>query len=192
MTAEGSQQETPSRPFALLEAGLAILLTCTAIALTFAMPELIAEGGISAAQDFLRLSPVFFPEVTFGVLSALGLIFTASALRQLSAAEPSTEELGTDILRRVVFVFVISLLYPFILPWLGYGLTTALLIGSMTLFLGNRVWWQVLLFSVATPVVIRFVFERLLKISLPSAEIDAIDGVEEALMQFLARLLLTR
>jgi len=191
MAAEANSQEAPSRPFALLEAGLAIFMTCAAIALTYTMPELIAEGGIPAAQDFLRLSPVFFPELTFGVLSALGVVYSAIALRQLAAAGPSGEDLGTDILGRVIIVFVLSMLYPVIMPWFGYGLTTLLLVGAMTVFLGNRVWWQVLLFSAGTPVLIRFIFERLLKISLPSADIDAIDAVEEALMQFLSRLLLS-
>jgi hypothetical protein len=93
------------------------------------------------------------------------------------------EESGT--LQRVLTLYSIALIYPFLLPSLGYVVSTIFLMGGMTLYLGTRIWWQVLSFAVLTPITIRFVFERLLSISLPRSDFDFIANTEEGLMQVL-------
>ena len=60
--------------------------------------------------------------------------------------------------------------------------------GGMTVFLGTRVWWQIIAFGVLVPVAIRFIFERLLSISLPNAVFEKLEAIEEALMQLLLQL----
>ena len=183
------EEKTPNIPnrslviMALVEGGG---VTLGALTLYAIMPSLIAQGGIPEAQtDFLRLSPVFFPRLAFAILTGLSLTYFISTARLLKQADEGSvfEESGT--LQRVLTLYSIALIYPFLLPSLGYVVSTIFLMGGMTLYLGTRIWWQVLSFAVLTPITIRFVFERLLSISLPRSDFDFIANTEEGLMQVL-------
>jgi len=183
------EEKTPNIPnrslviMALVVGGGA---TLGALPLYAIMPSLIAQGGIPEAQtDFLRLSPVFFPRLAFAILTGLSLTYFISTARLLKQADEGSvfEESGT--LQRVLTLYSIALIYPFLLPSLGYVVSTIFLMGGMTLYLGTRIWWQVLSFAVLTPITIRFVFERLLSISLPRSDFDFIANTEEGLMQVL-------
>lgn len=191
MEEEEKTPQIPNRSLIIMALAVGGFFTLGALTLFVAMPSLIAEGGIPAAQtDFLRLSPVFFPRLAFAILTGLSLVYFISTARTLKLAEEGKvfEESGT--IQRVLTLYSIAVIYPFILDWLGYMISTALLMGGMTLFLGTRVWWQALSFAVLTPVAIRFVFERLLAISLPRSDIDLIADTEEGLMRILVSIFL--
>ncbi len=179
----------PNRSLVIMALVVGGFFTLGALTLFAIMPSLIAQGGIPEAQtDFLRLSPVFFPRLAFAILTGLSLTYFISTARLLKLAGEGSvfDEPGT--LQRVLTLYSIAVIYPFILDWLGYMVSTALLMGGMTLFLGTRIWWKALSFAVLTPVTIRFVFERLLAISLPRSDIDLIANAEEALMRFLVNI----
>jgi len=176
----------PNRSLVIMALVVGGGVTLGALTLYAIMPSLIAQGGIPEAQtDFLRLSPVFFPRLAFAILTGLSLTYFISTARLLKQADEGSvfEESGT--LQRVLTLYSIALIYPFLLPSLGYVVSTIFLIGGMTLYLGTRIWWQVLSFAVLTPITIRFVFERLLSISLPRSDFDFIANTEEGLMQVL-------
>ncbi len=80
--------------------------------------------------------------------------------------------------------------YAWFVTGLGFGLATLIMTALVAVFLGLRQWWIVLSLSVLAPIVIRFVFERLLLISLPRSEIELIGGVEDGIMKFLTSILL--
>lgn len=188
---EEKTPDIPNRSLVIMALVVGGLLTLGALTLFAIMPSLIAQGGIPEAQtDFLRLSPVFFPRLAFAILAGLSLTYFISTARTLKLAGEGKvfDEPGT--IQRVLTLYSIAIVYPFILDWLGYMLSTALLMGGMTLFLGTRVWWQALSFAVLTPVAIRFIFERLLAISLPRSDIDLIADTEEALMRILVSIFL--
>ena len=176
----------PNRSLVIMALVVGGGVTLGALTLYAIMPSLIAQGGIPEAQtDFLRLSPVFFPRLAFAILTGLSLTYFISTARLLKQADEGSvfEESGT--LQRVLTLYSIALIYPFLLPSLGYVVSTIFLMGGMTLYLGTRIWWQVLSFAVLTPITIRFVFERLLSISLPRSDFDFIANTEEGLMQVL-------
>ncbi len=188
---ESNPQEPAIRPLVLLALAVSAVITVLAVYFLFALPSMIAQGGIPEAQTaFLTLSPIFFPQLTFALLAALGLMYFIANVRQFSSAVSGMIFKETGTLPRVLTLYSIAVVYPFLLPWFGFVVPTILLMVSMTLFLGTRVWWQVIGFTFLTPVTIRFVFERLLAISLPRASIEIIEVAEEALMQLLVSIFL--
>ncbi len=181
------EAEAPSRTLALIAVAVGALITAVSAYLYFIMPSLILKGGMPSAQaDFLRLSPIFFPRLTFILLGFLGLSYMTISIRKLpmSTGGGAVREEGTS--SRVIFMYALAVSYPFILPWFGFFLTSALLMGVMTYFMGTRSWWQVPGFAVVVPITIRFVFERLLSISMPRSHFEWIDAAEEAVMQTLS------
>jgi hypothetical protein len=186
MESEPKPVEPASRPLTLLALAVSALVTIGAVAFFFAMPRLIAQGGIPAAQtDFLTLSPIFFPRLTFALLAFLGLTYFIGNVRLLPVAIGGRIFKEAGIIPRVLALYAIAVLYPILLPWLGFIIPTILLMGGMVVFLGIRVWWHAATFALVTPVTIRFVFERLLAISLPRAEYEWLGDAEEALMRIL-------
>ena len=175
---------------ALLELGIALMIAVGAGYLAIAMPSFVHVGGILETQDFIRLTPVFFPRLSFGLTSVVSFILVA----RLVKAAP-----GIDAMRLsfrwndYTDVFVMSgfiLAYAAMLPFLGYSLATMVAVAATTYLLGMRAFLPLVAFSVVTPVVTRFIFERLLAISLPLCRYEPIAELEQALMQFLAGILI--
>lgn len=178
--------DAPVRQLAILAVGVSALITAGAVYLFFAMPGLIAQGGIPAAQtDFLKLSPIFFPRLTFILLAVLGLSYFVGSVRGLASTVEGGIYREKGILPRVIILYAIAVVYPILLPWFGFVVPTIFLMAAMTLFLGIRSLWQALGFSILTPVMIRYIFTRLLAISLPDSEFDWLSDAEEALMRLI-------
>jgi len=175
---------------ALLELGIAIVLAVGAGYLAISMPSFVHEGGIQEAQDFIQLTPVFFPRVSFALTSVISVILLFRLLR----AAPGLHVLGFSFrASEYAGVLAMSALvvgYAAVLPFLGYGLATMLAVAATTCFLGMRSWLPLLAFSIVTPVVTRFIFERVLAISLPLCRYEPIAEIEQAVMRFLAGILI--
>lgn len=177
-------QEGPAA--ARLELGIAILIALGAGYLAVAMPTFVDEGGIQQAQDFLRLSPVFFPRLSFGLTSLISIILVIRILKTLPGRETRTLTLDGKKYLNVLIMSVLIVIYALMLPFFGYGFATLLAVAVTTYFLGMRAWLPLLAFSLVTPVLTRFIFERLLAISLPLSRYDPLAEFEQELMGFLA------
>ena len=190
MSSDGEPQNTPSPMMLRLEICLAAAMMLLSVGFAAFMPYLIATGGISSAQDFLRLTPVFFPRLAFAVLAALCAFYLINAWRSArniqSAANPDE---AVRFRRGVVMITVIAA-YSLLVSALGYGLSTLLMAGAVIWYLGIRQIWIVASVSVLMPIVVRFIFERLLLISLPRSDYEAIAVVEDAIMKFLSGIFL--
>ena len=190
MSSDGEPQNTPSPMMLRLEICLAAAMMLLSVGFAAFMPYLIATGGISSAQDFLRLTPVFFPRLAFAVLAALCAFYLINAWRSArniqSAANPDE---AVRFQRGVVMIVVVAA-YSLLVSALGYGLSTLLMAGAVIWYLGIRQIWIVASVSVLMPIVVRFIFERLLLISLPRSDYEAIAVVEDAIMKFLSGIFL--
>ena len=185
---ESDKSSPPTLALARLDVAVAAFITLAGAWLSIAMPRLVVTGGMREAQEFINLSPVFFPRVAFGLMAALGLIHLVRAVRRLPQAVPAGPVDWTEKYRNPLLVGAFVLLYAVLLPSLGFTAATLLGIAAVTFTLGSRKWWEILPISLLAPLVVRFVFERLLLISLPRSSFEFIARPEEALMQFLVGL----
>lgn len=190
MSSDNESTNAPSPMMLRLEIYLAAAMMLLSVGLVLFMPYLIATGGITSAQDFLRLTPVFFPRLAFAVLAALCAFYLLDAWRRAryvrSAIDPDEME---RFLRGAKMIVVIAA-YSLLVSALGYGLSTLLMAGAVIWYLGIRQIWIVASVSVLMPIIVRFVFERLLLISLPRSDYEAIAVVEDAIMKFLSGIFL--
>ena len=190
MSSDSESANAPSPMMLRLEIYLAAALMLLAAGLAVFMPYLIATGGITAAQDFLRLTPVFFPRLAFTVLAGLCAFYLLNAWREgryVRFAENPDEVVR---FRRGALMIAVIAAYSLLVSALGYGLSTLLMAGAVIWYLGIRQIWIVASVSVLMPIVVRFIFERLLLISLPRSDYEAIAVVEDAIMKFLSGLFL--
>lgn len=169
-----------------MELGLAIIIAGISIFIVIMMPALVHEGGIQEAQDFLRLTPVFFPRLSFGLTGLISIILIIRLVKALPAQTRLIPAIDRTKVFGVLVMSVLIVLYGSLLPVLGYGFATLLAAGITSYFLGLRSWPQLLAFSLLTPIVTRLIFERLLAISLPLSPYEPLALFEQNLMRFLA------
>ncbi len=190
MSSDDESTNPPSPMLMRLEIYLAAAMTLASAGLSVFMPYLIASGGISSAQDFLTLSPVFFPRLAFAVLAAMCLFYLLDAWRRARHIRYATDPAETERILRGAKMFLIVAAYSIFVAILGYGLSTLLMAAAVIWYLGIRQIWVIAPVAVLMPIVVRFVFERLLLISLPRSDFEAIAAVEDAIMKFLSAVFL--
>ena len=173
-----------------LEIFFAVLLTCGAASLSIFMPDLIASGGLREAQDFITLSPIFFPRLAFGLLAFLCLSYVVNSVRQLQAGSSTSAAGEADRYTRAGLMMVVAVIYSFLVSWLGFIPSTMMMTAVVSMYLGITSPVALLPGTIFIPIVIRFIFERLLLISLPRSEIEFIAVMEDSLMKFLSSIFL--
>ena len=173
---------------ARVDVAVAAIVALSAATLTVAMPMLIASGGIEPGRDYVTLSPVLIPRLAFGCLTILAIFALISAVQTVRSGigRPRADEVGR--LERAGVAALIALGYAATVTWLGYILATMLMTVVMAYYLGLRNPLMFIPGVVVIPVAIRFVFERLLLISLPRSSIESVGLVEDAVMRFLVRI----
>lgn len=190
LATERGEVPAPGRLLAQVDLAVAVLLACTAFLLALFMPSLIGAGGIETAQDFMTISPAFFPRLAMGLLGLTCVPYIVEAVRNL--ARSSKRDLGAQLaeLRRAGVMVVIAVFYAGSITWLGFILATMLVSAVASYFLGLRRPLAFVPGVILVPIAIRFVFERMLYISLPRSEIEFVAGIEDAVMRFLVDILL--
>ncbi|MPZ57649.1 MAG: hypothetical protein GEU91_14345 [Rhizobiales bacterium] len=173
---------------ARVDVAVAALLALVAATITVAMPMLIASGGIDTERDFSTLSPALIPRLAFGLLTVLAIVALMAAVRTVRSGvgRPRAAEVGR--MQRAAIAALIAIAYAASVTWLGYILSTMLMTVAMAYYLGLRNPLTFIPGVIVVPVAIRFVFERLLLISLPRSSIEGIGLVEDAVLRFLTRI----
>ncbi len=184
MAAEDEASTSQSPTMRRLEFFFALFLTCGTASLAIFMPSLIASGGIESSQDFVTLSPIFFPRLAFGLLSLLCLSYAVIAARRLQAASSPSDTDEADRYTRAGLTMVVAVTYAFLVPWLGFIFSTMLMTAVVAMYLGLTNPLALLPGVFVIPIAIRFIFERLLLIALPRSEIEFIARMEDSLMKF--------
>jgi Tripartite tricarboxylate transporter TctB family len=174
---------------ARLDVAVAAALALIAATLTVAMPKLIASGGIDTERDFSTLSSALIPRLAFGLLTVLAIAAMIPAIRTVrsGSGRPRPDELSR--MQRAGIATLIAIAYAASVTWLGYTLATMLMTAAMAYYLGLRNPLAFVPGVIIIPVAIRFVFERLLLISLPRSSIESIGVVEDAVLRFLVHIL---
>ena len=190
MASDNESANAPSPTMLRLEIYLAAAMMLLSVGFAVFMPYLIATGGITSAQDFLRLTPVFFPRLAFAVLATLCAFYLLDAWRRARYVRSDANPDEAARFQRGAVMIVVIAAYSFLVSALGYGLSTLLMAGAVIWYLGIRQIWIVASVSVLMPIVVRFIFERLLLISLPRSDYEAIAVVEDAIMKFLSGIFL--
>jgi len=102
-------------------------------------------------------------------LFGLGLLF-------LKRSEASKTFVTRDQLRRVMQVFVPTLLFCLLTQWLGIYVASLLLVAGFMRFIGRIAWWKSLLTSVVFAVIMFVTFEIAFDVIMPKGPLEAALG----------------
>ncbi len=80
--------------------------------------------------------------------------------------------------RRTFIIFLSECaVYLFALKYLGFPISTILLLGAIVHLLGERSWWKIILISVVTSVIIYLLFGVYLGVMLPKGKLLYLIGI---------------
>lgn len=175
---------------ARLDVAVTALIALVAATIAVVMPQLVASGGIDTQRDFATLPAALVPQLAFAALAVVALISLVSSVRRLKTEHGVTPADEGDRLQRAAVMVVITAAYAAGMNTLGYVLDTMLMSAVVAFYLGLRNPLAFIPGVIIIPFLIRFLFERLLLISLPPSQIEFVGNIEEAVLHFFTRLLL--
>lgn len=112
------------------------------------------------------IGPAFYPRIVLGVTAALSAALLAADLWRRAA--PPAPHVSY---RLVLLAFLVFTLYVFLLPWLGYRISTVLFVTTLQATLDPprrpRGWALAAAMGIASMLVTYYLFERYLSVLLP-------------------------
>ena len=148
-----------------IEAYVLIGFVFIAVAFYFLVPFQVQKPKLVFGTAFMDMQPTLFPK-----LAAIGLFITAVLSlipRLLHPLKNPFRDLTAGAAMQITLLLVILYIFALIFEPLGYWLSGILISATLSLYLGNRNIFTLVLLSVGIPSLIYFVFTRLLLISLP-------------------------
>ncbi len=144
---------------------VAIFLILFSVAFYVLIPYQIAKPKLFMGRALMGMKPTLFPRLTMIGLLGLSVWYF---IQSFNLWEKNLfKELDRKSLTRIVVTFVILGAYALLLEPLGFVVSSALMAGALTLYLGNRNIFILFLVIVGIPLAIFFIFTRALRVSLP-------------------------
>lgn len=110
------------------------------------------------------LSPALFPLI----ITVLTLMFSiALIVKGIKASNVERELDNIDNWKQFLLIILLSLIYLIILPKIHFLLSTIIYLFFFLWILGERKWWLLAAMSIATPLLIQYLFGNLLDVLLP-------------------------
>lgn len=136
------------------------------------------DGAVNAAvvPQLLAFALAFLSVLL--ILQALArAAWPAGQVEELDSTAVDAKAAGSRSVKRharALGLLVLGALYLLVLPWLGYPIAVALLMGSVALYMGAAWSWRFALTIVALALTYQLVFVELLHIQLPQGFLSAL------------------
>ncbi|QFT59168.1 Tripartite tricarboxylate transporter TctB family protein [Sulfitobacter sp. THAF37] len=117
-------------------------------------------------NDFVTVAPDLMPRVAVGAIGALGAMMCLHRLF-LEPDRTSPAPINPKATLLTVIVLALFAVTVTLMLTVGYLVGGVFITGALTIFMGQRSWWAILLTAVCPPLLLWGFFEILLGIPLP-------------------------
>lgn len=124
-------------------------------------------GGEGLSSVNARTVPYVI--TTLITLLSLTMIISEAIVMRDEATVPEPE--APTSYGRVLLAFAAIALWILILPFLGFNITTILLVAAVMIIIGNCHWWQIALLSLILSFPINYLLASVLRVYLPSGSV---------------------
>ena len=161
-----------SGPALILKGNIsAIVILAVGLFIFLSIPGQIADLGNDGLS---RVNARTMPYLIASAIILLSLLLVASnVIKNLRAGTNSSEDgqRETTSYGRVFLAFAVIALWIVTLPYLGYNLTTMMLVALIMIIIGNCRWWQIVALSVMLSIPVNYLLAIVLRVYLPTGSI---------------------
>lgn len=145
-------------------------LIFSAVYYFYLTPNFIADPMRDSDRQKIpwALLPEMLPQLTIGAFSVTSLVLTVQAYRSKSGSLLDLE-LGSTL--KVLVIVALTLIYLYLLPLLGFLLTTPVFMALLIAMFGIRNWFLIAAISIIMPVVLDYSFYQMFKLILPEGKL---------------------
>ena len=104
-------------------------------------------------------------------LSLFMIVFNIIRNLKVEAGSSENEPREKTSYGRVFLAFAAIALWIMVLPYLGYNISTIVLVASIMFIIGNCRWWQIVVLSIVLSFPINYLLGIVLRVYLPSGSI---------------------
>lgn len=144
---------------------LAVACVLFSIFLFAVIPSEVERPPVLFGQMSNGLDPAFFPQLVATCFLLVGLWYLGASF-SLNDVN-GFRGLKANNYISVGFTVLMFVLYAAILQPLGFVVSSALVVGVLSVFYGARHWLTILVVALGVPAVVYVVFRRLLTVALP-------------------------
>jgi len=144
---------------------VAIILIVFSVTAFILIPYQIEKPKLFMGRSLSSLTPSTFPRLAIIALFILSVFYLFTSTRMTE--KNLFRELGTKSFVRVLVTIFVFLGYALSFEPLGFVLSSALMVGILTIYYGNRKILLAALIVIGAPLVIYFIFTHALQVSLP-------------------------
>ena len=144
---------------------IAVFLIVFSLTAFFLIPYQIEKPKLFMGRSLMQMEPSLFPRVSIIGLVILSVfyLFISFKLNEKNLFR----ELDKQNYLKILVTFVIFIAYALLIEPLGFVLSSALMVGSLSSYYGNRNLIVFFLILIGAPLIIYFLFTRVLQVSLP-------------------------
>lgn len=118
-------------------------------------------------DQVVRIGPAFFPRLLAAGIGIFSVILLVSALFQKTVETQSRFSLKDTGIQRGIISVAATVIYCFVLDYLGFIACTIVYLLFLMLLLKERKYVQMVITSISVSVVVFYIFKVLLNITLP-------------------------
>ena len=129
--------------------------------------------GIDTDAELGFFSPRVFPKVITALIAILSVFLGINAFKsKMNKTETESESReNVSAYSGAGIVLAVGFIYTYMLDWIGYTLSTPIVLAFYLKFFGAKNWIKIALISILTTVLLYFFFGKILKVMLPTGSL---------------------
>ena len=133
-----------------------------------------SQIGINESEGLSSVNARTVPYLITSLIIIISLVIIISEginIRKENTDTSESKSRERTSYGRVFLAFLAIALWVIALPYLGFNLSTILLVVSVMLIIGNCRWWQIALLALILSVPINYLLANVLRVYLPSGSL---------------------
>jgi len=126
--------------------------------------------GIDPGAELGFFSPRVFPKFIIIIIAGLSVILGFSAIKN-GASDSVKSRDNVDAFLNAGGVLLVGFIYIYLLEWVGYYISTPLILFVLLWFFGARSWVKIIMATILTTAVLSIFFGKVLKVMMPAGNL---------------------
>lgn len=123
--------------------------------------------GIDTGAEMGFFSPRVFPKFIIIIIAVLSIILGIGTFKDRTEDRSGSRD-NIFAFGNAGVVLSVGFVYIFLLEWIGYTISTPLVLALLIWFFGGKNWIKIILVTISTTIILSVFFGKILKVMVPT------------------------